>query len=76
MALMAVLLAVAGQAIAADRVQGHVRKDGTYVQPYYRTSPNETARDNYSTRGNANPYTGRQGTVNPAPQRVPSRAEK
>ena len=29
-------------------VNGYYRKDGTYVQPYHRSSPNETVRDNYS----------------------------
>lgn len=38
---------------------------GTYVMPSYRTSPNKTKIDNYSTKGNYNPYSGRKGTVNP-----------
>lgn len=36
-----------------------------YVAPSYRTSPNKTKLDNYSTRGNYNPYTGKKGTLNP-----------
>lgn len=43
-------------------VDGHYRRDGTYVQPHYRTAPNRTRNDNYSTRGNVNPYTGERGT--------------
>ena len=35
-------------------------KDGS--DPYYRTRPNETVNDNYSTKGNVNPYTGKAGT--------------
>lgn len=46
-------------------VNGYQRRDGTYVQGHYRTSPNNTKLDNYSTYGNVNPYTGQQGTVNP-----------
>lgn len=46
----------------ADYVNGYYRKDGTYVAPYHRSSPNNTQRDNYSTYGNYNPYTGQQGT--------------
>lgn len=46
-------------------VKGYTRKDGTYVQPHYRTSPNNTKLDNYSTKGNYNPYTGKRGTVDP-----------
>ena len=38
---------------------------GTYVMPSYRTSPNRTKLDNYSTKGNYNPYSGKSGTVNP-----------
>ncbi len=47
------------------RVNGYTRSNGTYVAPYYRTSPNSTRFDNYSTRGNYNPYTGKKGYVSP-----------
>src|SRR4051812_27632161 len=43
-------------------VRGYTRKDGTYVAPHVRSSPNSTKDDNYSTRGNVNPYTGVAGT--------------
>ena len=43
-------------------VGGHYRSNGTYVQPYYRTSPNNTVYDNWSTYPNVNPYTGNIGT--------------
>jgi hypothetical protein len=43
-------------------VQGYTRSNGTYVQGYYRTAPNSTTLDNYSTKGNYNPYTGSYGT--------------
>lgn len=36
-----------------------------YVMPHYKTSPNKTKLDNYSSKGNYNPYTGKKGTVNP-----------
>jgi len=52
----------AGDALANTYVRGYTRKDGTYVAPHYRTSPNRTQRDNYSTYGNYNPYTGKTGT--------------
>ena len=35
---------------------------GTYVQPFYKSAPNSTNHDNYSTKGNYNPYTGQSGT--------------
>ncbi len=34
---------------------------GSYVQSYYRSSPNSYKFDNYSSRGNYNPYTGKKG---------------
>ena len=43
-------------------VNGYYRSNGTYVQPYYRTSPNNTVFDNWSTSPNLNPYTGEIGT--------------
>jgi hypothetical protein len=38
---------------------------GTYVNSYYKTSPNKTKLDNYSTKYNYNPYTGKRGFSNP-----------
>lgn len=43
-------------------VNGYTRKDGTYVAPHERTAPNSTKNDNWSTKGNVNPYTGKAGT--------------
>jgi hypothetical protein len=31
-------------------VRGYYRKNGTYVQPHYRTAPNSTTSDNYGSR--------------------------
>lgn len=64
---MIALASVSGTALAQEAVQGYQRRDGTYVQPYHRTEPNNTRADNYSTKGNVNPYTGQQGTENPNP---------
>lgn len=62
-ALIAALLLPTGVS-AQVRVKGYVKKDGTYVAPHYRSRPNSTTLDNYSTRGNINPYTGKVGTQN------------
>lgn len=43
-------------------VRGHVTKKGVYVKPHHATNPNKTKRDNYSQKGNVNPYTGKEGT--------------
>jgi hypothetical protein len=43
-------------------VSGYTRKDGKRVGPYVRSAPNGTQKDNFSTKGNVNPYTGKKGT--------------
>lgn len=64
--LFAGLLLLASLFAQADTtVNGYYRKDGTYVAPYARSSPNSTNQDNYSTHGNYNPYTGSSGTRAP-----------
>ena len=47
------------------QVSGHVTKAGTYVAPSYRTAPNKTKTDNWSSKPNVNPYSGKAGTKNP-----------
>ena len=42
-------------------VSGYTRSDGTYVQSHVRTMPNNTNWDNFSTKGNSNPFTGSTG---------------
>lgn len=57
---------VVNATLARVSVRGYTRRStGTYVAPHYRTSPNSTRYDNYSTRGNYNPYTGRTGYTSP-----------
>jgi hypothetical protein len=45
--------------------RGYFRQNGTYVQGYHATNPNGTKLDNYSTRGNFNPWTSQPGTKSP-----------
>ena len=42
-------------------VSGYTRSNGTFVQPHVRTMPNSTNWDNFSTKGNSNPFTGSTG---------------
>jgi hypothetical protein len=50
-------------AFASDTyVKGYQKSDGTYVEPHFRSAPNNSASDNWSTKGNTNPYTGKAGT--------------
>ena len=44
-------------------VDGYYRSNGTYVQGHYRTEKNHTVNDNWTTRGNVNPHTGKAGTL-------------
>jgi hypothetical protein len=66
----AALIAMPFSADAQVSVKGYYRSNGTYVQPHVRSSPNNTTADNWSTKGNVNPYTGKEGTNNP-PSYVP-----
>lgn len=61
--ILAILLSV--DALADVHVRGYYRKNGTYVAPHWRSSPNNTTLDNWSTKGNVNPYTLKEGTKNP-----------
>src|SRR6516164_2859068 len=60
--VFAFCLVVARQAAADVFVHGYYRSNGTYVQPYHRSSPDSTVTNNYSFRGNINPSTGKPGT--------------
>lgn len=60
------MLALSAFSVASARttaVKGYYKPStGTYVIPSYRTSPNSYKYDNYSTKGNRNPYSGKVGT--------------
>lgn len=45
-------------------VSGYYRSNGTYVEPSHRSAPDSSRLNNWSTRGNTNPYTGQEGTKN------------
>ncbi len=40
--------------IEAGYVNGHTKKNGSYVSGYYRSESNNTVKDNYSYYGNTN----------------------
>lgn len=44
-------------------VNGYYRSNGSYVSGHYRSRPNSTKNDNFSTVGNVNPYTGKPGDL-------------
>lgn len=47
------------------RVKGYTKKDGSYIAPYTRSKPNKSKNDNYSSKGNYNPNTGKKGSKKP-----------
>lgn len=60
--ILYLLLFISTNTFGQVRVKGYFRKDGTYVQPHTRTSPDGYKYNNYSSYGNTNPYTGKNGT--------------
>lgn len=61
--VIAALLLVGSTSFAGSShsVKGYTKKDGTYVQPHRQTNPDQLRRNNYSSEGNFNPTTGKQG---------------
>jgi len=59
--LLAPLAAWAGETY----VDGYYRKDGTYIAPHWRSTPDSSYNNNWSTWPNINPHTGQQGTREP-----------
>ena len=51
-----------GSKTNSTSVKGYTKKDGTYVAPSKRSTPDGTKSNNWSTKPNTNPYTGKQGT--------------
>jgi hypothetical protein len=63
--LMVSVASIGFSALAQTRVRGYTKRDGTRVESHRRTAPNKTERDNWSTKGNTNPDTGKRGTKTP-----------
>jgi hypothetical protein len=43
-------------------VRGYVKSNGTVVAPHIQTGPDSTRANNWSTKPNINPITGKEGT--------------
>ncbi len=66
LALAALLISTSvASAQQSHAVKGYVKSNGTYVAPTRATNPNRTNVDNYSTKPNVNPYSGKAGTKAP-----------
>lgn len=50
------------EALSAERVKSYVRKDGTYVDSHFRSNSDKSFYNNWSSRGNSNPFTGSRGS--------------
>lgn len=46
-------------------VSPYIKRNGTYVAPHFRTTPDRSFNNNFSTYPNINPYTGKVGTRAP-----------
>jgi hypothetical protein len=53
-----------GSSSSSHAVRGYTTRRGTHVAPHHQTNPDRTQRNNYSTKGNVNPWTGKTGTRN------------
>ena len=51
-----------GSRSSGTSVRGYTRSNGTRVESHQRSSADGNFRNNYSTRGNTNPSTGKAGT--------------
>ncbi len=49
-------------AVGEHWVNGYYRSNGTYVRGHYQTNPDDSFYNNWSTKGNVNPHTGKPGT--------------
>jgi len=64
--LVLTILSLFVSAVYADVwVNGYYKKNGTYVQGYWRSDPDSDPTNNFSYPGNINPYTGKVAPGNP-----------
>ena len=61
---------ISATACFADYVNGYHRSNGTYVSGHYRSTGDSFKHNNYSYKGNTNPYNGKRGYTNPQPYRM------
>ena len=51
-----------GSKPSSSYVSGYRRSNGTYVPGHYRSTADRSFHNNWSTKPNSNPYTGKRGT--------------
>ena len=52
-------------AVGSHSVSGYVKSNGTTVKSHIRTNSDRTQRNNWTSKPNVNPYTGKAGTKTP-----------
>lgn len=62
LAIFVIVSITSALAHAQTHVRGYFRKNGTYVQPHWRSTADGNFYNNWSTYPNVNPYTGKRGT--------------
>jgi hypothetical protein len=62
---LVLLTSVTANAQSYHYVRPYYRHDGTFASGHYQTNPDRNIYNNWSTYPNINPFTGRQGTINP-----------
>lgn len=64
--LVAVLTGPLGaQAAGSHAVRGYTTRTGVTVAPHRATNPDRSRANNWSSAPNVNPYTGREGKLDP-----------
>ncbi len=63
--IMAAALVLSAGMAEAKYQRGYVRKNGTYVSGHFKSNSDSSKFNNYSTKGNTNPYTRKKGYMNP-----------
>ena len=58
-----------GSKSSSTHVKGYVKKDGTYVAPHNKSTPDTKFENNWTTKGNENLRTGKDGTRVTEPQK-------
>ena len=58
-----------GSSSSSSHVRSYTRSGGTKVQAHRRSSADSTFNNNFTTKGNTNPFTGQSGTRVTPPKR-------
>ena len=51
-----------GSKVSSEHVKSYVKKGGTIVAPHEKSTPDKKFENNWTTKGNTNRHTGKEGT--------------